>query len=96
MNIVWSDFALADFESNILFLSDEWNEQVIQDFTSETERILNIISKTPKAFPKHNNQNIHSVPITKHITLFYDVKINEIQLLRFWNNYQNPKKMKLR
>ncbi len=96
MIIKWSDKAEEDFEYNILYLLNDWNEKVTQEFTFETERILNIISINPKAFQKNKKFKCHLVPITKHITLFYDVKIKEIELLRFWNNYQNPRKMKLK
>ena len=96
MKIVWSDKAEIDFEENIVFLLKEWNQDVVQNFTFETERVISIISKTPKAFQKHRKMNVHIVPITKHITLFYDVKRNEVQLLRFWNNFKNPKSLKVK
>lgn len=62
-----------------------------QNFTFETERILKIISISPNTFQKHKRLKCHIVPITKQITLFYDVKKSEIELLRFWNNYKNPR-----
>lgn len=96
MKISWSDKAEEDFESNIVFLLEEWNEIVAQNFTFETERVLKIISTNPKAFQKHKKMKCHIVPITKHITLFYDIKRKEIELLRFWNNFKNPRKLKLK
>lgn len=96
MKITWSDKAEEDFASNIEYLYQDWNEAVVQDFTAETERVLKIIQATPKIFRKHKKSNVHVAPITKHITLFYDVKKKEIQLLRFWNNFQNPRKLSLK
>ena len=96
MKIIWSKEAEEDFEQNILYLMEKWNESVILNFTSETERILKIITTNPNAFQKHKKSNVHFVPITKHISLFYDVKSQEIELLRFWNNYKKPNKKKLK
>ena len=96
MNIIWSDKAEEDFEQNIIYLLDNWDEKVVQKFTYETEFVLSIISKSPKVFQKHKKINVHFVPITKHVTLFYEIENKEIYLLRFWNNFQNPRKVKLK
>ena len=95
MKLVWSDKAEEDFACNIEYLYRDWNEEVVLDFTAETERVLKIIRNTPRAFRKDKKTNVHCASITKHITLFYDVRKNEIVLLRFWNNYQNPRKRSL-
>ncbi|MES2588268.1 MAG: hypothetical protein V4622_04755 [Bacteroidota bacterium] len=92
MKISWSKTAEKDFEENIIYLLEDWSEAVVFDFTTETERILKIISKSPKTFQKHKVRNIHRVVLTKQITLFYKVKSDRVELLRFWNNYKNPKK----
>jgi plasmid stabilization system protein ParE len=88
MIIVWSDEAIRDFEENLIFLSEEWNVQVVLDFTEETERILHVISEMPKAF-RHYRKNIHAAPVTQHITLFYRIGRDKIELIRFWNNYRS-------
>lgn len=96
MKIIWSDKAEEDFKQNIEYLFQEWNEEVVKNFTFEAERVLKIIEITPRVFQKHQKKNVYIVPITKHITLFYDVKRKEIQLLRFWNNFKNPRKLCLK
>lgn len=96
MNIIWSDQAEDDFEQNIIYLFEKWNEKVVQKFTYETEFVLNIISKSPKVFQKNKKLNIYFVPITKHVTLFYEIVDKEIYLLRFWNNFQNPRRVHLK
>lgn len=96
MKISWSEKAEEDFEQNIIFLLDRWNENVAQSFTSETVLVLKIISKTPKVFQKNKKLNVHFVPITKQVTLFYEIQKKQIILLRFWNNFQNPRKIKFK
>jgi plasmid stabilization system protein ParE len=95
MKLIWSDKAEEDFDCNIDYLYRDWNEEVVLDFTTETARVLKIIRNTPRAFRKDKKTNVHCASITKHITLFYDVQQKEIVLLRFWNNYQNPRKRRL-
>ena len=95
MTILWSQKAEEDFESNIIYLLENWSIEVVQDFTSETEKVLNIITINPKAFQHNKVIKCHVVPITKQITLFYEIKKTQIILLRFWNSYQNPRKLKL-
>ncbi|MEO9258229.1 MAG: hypothetical protein ABI207_07600 [Crocinitomicaceae bacterium] len=68
MKIIWSKLAEIDFEENLNYLNDEWDEKVVLDFTIETERIFKIIFQKPTTFKKYR-KNIHQVPITKHITL---------------------------
>ncbi len=96
MTILWSKKAEEDFESNIIYLLENWSTEVVQEFTSETEKVLNILAINPKAFQQNIVIKCHVVPITKQITLFYEVKKNQVILLRFWNNYQNPRKLKVK
>lgn len=95
MKLIWSDKAEEDFAYNVEYLYRDWNEEVVLDFTTETARVLKIIRNTPRAFRKDKKTNAHCAAITKHITLIYDVRQKEIELLRFWNNSQNPRKRKL-
>lgn len=95
--IVWSKPAQVDYWSNIDFLIDKWTETEALNFIFKTETILDVISENPKAFQKFNyKRNIHVVPVTKEINLFYMVRKDRIELLRFWNNYQNPQKLNLK
>ncbi len=91
--IRWSKSAESDFEENLNYLFEQWDEKVVLDFTLESERVFEIIAQKPKAFRKYK-KNIHQVPITKHITLFYRVEKNKIELLRFWNNFKKPRVIK--
>lgn len=95
--IVWSKPAQVDYWSNIDFLIDKWTETEALNFIFKTDTILEVISENPKAFKKFNyKRNIHVVPVTKEINLFYMVRKDTIELLRFWNNYQNPQKLNLK
>ena len=95
MRIIWSKKAIQDFENNIEFLNTEWNQSVVHNFTLEVQRVFKIIQISPKSFMIDKKNNCYVVSITKHISLFYRIKRNQIFLLRFWNNYQNPNQVKI-
>lgn len=95
MKIIWSKKAIQDFENNIEFLNTEWNQSVVQNFTLEIQRVFKIIELNPKSFKFDKNNNCYVVIITKHISLFYRIKRDQIILFRFWNNYQNPNQMNI-
>ena len=88
--------AVEDFDRNIVYLINFWNVKVVRQFTAETINVIELISINPQAFQFYKEQNCYAVPITKQITLFYEFRKNEIILLRFWNNYQNPRGLTLK
>jgi plasmid stabilization system protein ParE len=94
MQVVWSKLALEDFEQNLNYLQDNWELKVIQNFTAKVERTLKVIQSNPKSFQKHKRLKCYIVPIIPQIILYYEITGNKIVLLRFWNSYKNPKKIK--
>ena len=52
-----------------------------------------MLSKDNLTFKPTLYKNTFEVPVVKQINLFYDVQDNTIVLLRFWNNYQDRKKL---
>ena len=73
MNILWSNPAKNDYWNNIDFLLEEWSEKEAKNFISEVNRVLKLISKNPKTFFKVGYRELRRVPITPHITLFYEI-----------------------
>lgn len=94
--IVWSGPSKDDYWQNIDFLLENWYKKQVIDFIDAVDRYLNIISSNPKTFSKTEYRNVRSVPIVKQVTLFYRISDNNtVELIRFWNNYQNPDKLRL-
>ena len=94
--IIWSKTAEIDYTENINFLLEEWSEKQVFKFINAVNKNLNLIKNNPKTFALTEYYNVRSALIIKQIRLFYRVYDNKtIELIRFWNNYQNPKKIKL-
>jgi plasmid stabilization system protein ParE len=95
--INWTPEAERTFLQNLEYLSYRWNNKVITDFINKVDDAIQVIASNPKAFPSHNSTlNIHKCVVTPQITVYYRIVDDQtIDLLTFWNNYQNPDKLKL-
>ena len=94
--IKWSDEAINTFESNLDYLIKEWTENEIRSFIKQTNAKIKSIELNPKLYRcSEKNPYIRRVGINKNITLFYQYLStkNEVILLSFWNNRQDPKNL---
>lgn len=93
--IVWSPLAVSDVEKTLDYLQKEWNEQVTLAFLDEIDKLLKQISFNPKQFPQVNRKlKVRKCVLTKQNTLFYRENKGFVELLRFFDTRQNPKKLK--
>ncbi len=94
--IFWLPEALKTYNQNVLYLREYWYEDIVDNFKMEVEKHLDFISDNPSLFRLHDKKNnVRKCLIIKQITLYYKVSDDRIELLTFWNNYQNPKKLNL-
>jgi len=98
MKISWTPTARKTYFHVLDYLEKTWTDREIQNFINEVENLLDMIAKNPKMFEKSGKKkNIRKGFITKHNTLYYRVmpKKKELQLLLFWDNRQDLKKLNL-
>ncbi|MFH7003421.1 type II toxin-antitoxin system RelE/ParE family toxin [Flavobacterium bizetiae] len=96
VQIIWTTIARNDYWKNIEYLESEWTLQDVYNFMDKTDDLIQLLMKQNLIFKPSNYKDVFQVPVTKQITLYYKVlEDNEIKLLRFWNTYQNPEKLKL-
>ena len=93
--IIWSPQAKRDYWQNIDYLEAEWTFQDVLNFIEKTESTIQLIAKNNTFFVSTNYKNVHKVVITKQITLYYRITSTNIELLRFWNTYQDLENFKL-
>ena len=96
--IVWTLKALETYLANMLYLETAWTNKEVTRFALLVEKKLLVLSKQPRIGSPRNKQqhNIRHTVLHKRVSLIYRIKTNkkEIELLRFWNNYQNPLRLK--
>lgn len=95
MIVIWSPQAKTDYWQNIDYLELEWNFQDVLNFIEKVEYTIQLIAKNDTLFSATNYKSVHKVVITKQITLYYRVTPTTIELLRFWNTYQDLENFKL-
>ena len=82
--------AIDDFDENILFLKERWNDKIIFDFLEKTQHVIELIMHSPNIGAWDSSIGCNKILVSKHIYLFYVMEKNEIHLLRFWNNFKKP------
>jgi hypothetical protein len=62
----------------------------------KVDDLLVLLTKDNLVFKPTHYKFVFKVPVTKQISLFYRLAANnDIELLRFWNTYQNPENFSL-
>jgi len=96
--ISWTHRAWKTYEANINYLGIAWSDIEIKKFVTTVDKKLINLSIHPHIGTARNKKypNIRLTLVHKRIALIYRVKPvkKEIQLLVFWNTYQNPLKLK--
>ncbi|MDA3891884.1 MAG: hypothetical protein PF517_09505 [Salinivirgaceae bacterium] len=94
--ITWSIDAEYDYEENIEYLLREWSVKEVEEFIEKADEVINTLRTELVRYQAAKYRGIFKCVVCKQITLFYKEKDEtEIELVRFWNNYQDDKKLKL-
>jgi plasmid stabilization system protein ParE len=96
--IVWTLKSLQTYLENIHYLDTAWAKEDVKKFVQTVEKKLFTLSKQPGIGSPRNKkqQNIRYTVLHKRVSLIYRInnRKKEIELLRFWNTYQHPSKLK--
>ncbi len=94
--VIWTPNALKTYIANIGYLEKDWTEKEVKRFITDTEKKIQNIAGQPLIGSSRSAKypNIRFTLIHKRVALIYRYKPvkNEIELLRFWNTWQNPRK----
>lgn len=81
--IVWTQVASADLARVLQYLSEEWSQQVADDFTLSLEAQLKIIIHFPSVgIPSARIPFVRRVLISKHNALFYMQDATTIKVIK--------------
>jgi len=93
--VIWSPLSEKDFDSILEYLQSNWDNKVVHNFIEIVDELLTQISNNPKQFPViQKKKKIRKCVITKHNTLFYRDRKEFIDILRIFDNRQDPKKLR--
>jgi plasmid stabilization system protein ParE len=92
----WNKIARLDYIDNIDYLLRDWSEKEAQEFIDAVDETEFILMQGNVEFQNTDMPEIKRCVICKQITLFYRIiDKKNIELLRFWNNYQHANKLNL-
>ena len=89
--ILWTDHALDELEQTFGYLQLNFSEKEIGRLAYKIESVLQLILTFPELYPESARQKgLRRAVITKFNTLYYRIKGDQIEILSFFSNRQNP------
>lgn len=96
IKVVWTEEATNSHEEIFLFLIEIWNIKIAKAFVQLVDEKIKWICEYPNSALLHDKLNlIQKVIIHPHVTLFYRYlkQENSIEILLFWDNRQDDRKL---
>jgi len=95
--VIWSPQSEDDFSNILEYPMDHWDKSVLLKFIDIVDEIVNQISINPKQYPIIQKQKkIRKCVITKHNSLYYRDRKGYVDILRIYDNRQDPGKPKFK
>lgn len=92
--VTWTDAALSDLSNVLSYLSENWTEREIANFSKKLHKRLATISQFPISFPKSRNKpNVRRSVLSKNNIIYYSIKDDKIVILRLVSPRQLINKM---
>ena len=91
-SVIWSPTARLSFIQVLNYLDEKWTEKEIGFFIARTEEVIRHICENPLLYPYFKESDTHKAVVVKQVSLFYRLKLKEVELLVFWDNRLDPAK----
>lgn len=93
LKIKWTKRAHNSFDKTVEYIVEEWSEKSAQKFIKKVNSFLITLEKHPEIGKiELKEKQIHGFVLSRYTTVFYRIKKNQIILLNFFDNRQNPSK----
>jgi plasmid stabilization system protein ParE len=91
LEVVFSDVAIDMLISIGEFIENKWSPTQTNKFLEKVHKTIDLASKHPYMFKASSfKDNIRIGLVSKQTSFFYEIKENEIVILFFWDNRQDP------
>ena len=91
LKIVFSANALEILLSVINYIERNWGSRQSEKFLEKVHKALDLASKNPYMFKASSiEDSVRKGFISKQTSFFYEIHENEIFILFFWDNRQEP------
>lgn len=94
--IIWSDIAKSEFREILKFYIDRnKSAEYSLKLLDETEDLLKTLSKSEFIGRLTANKKTRVIPMKVYL-IFYEIKIDTIEIVSFWDNRQDNKKLNIK
>jgi len=91
MQIIWSKNAQITFDAIVVYLENSFGKNVAKKFIAKADSSIQVIATFPNLYRAISlKQNVRKATISKVCSLYYEVNIDSIVILYFWDNRQEP------
>ena|ERR1700748_1060814 len=91
LKIVFSDVATDMLVSIAEFIENKWSSKQAKEFLEKVDKTINLAAEHPYMFKVSDfKDNIRIAFVSKQTSFYYRVRENEIIILFFWDNRQDP------
>ena len=89
--IYFSQEAKDSFEALLEQVKERWGTKTAKQFQKDTKRILEVVAKLPFTFQViQEDTRVRRVIVHRTISLLYRVVADEVQVIVFFDNRQDP------
>jgi hypothetical protein len=96
MKVSWTPTARKTYFKVLDYLQESWTKRELENFINKVGHVIIQIEENPAMFEtSRKKKNIRKGFVTQHNSLYYRIKPKkkEIELLLFWDNRRDPKKL---
>jgi len=96
MKVTWTRNAKRSYDRELNFILKKWSAKEMLDFMDLTDRFIATLESEIFEGKIDSRPNVFSGSISKQTKIFFKKypECNEIRLLLFWNNSQDPEELK--
>lgn len=91
----FSPRAKQELASVLEYLEAHWGEKTRLKFEKKLAQRLDMMAQMPHSFPKSPiNKLVSNTVLIKQVSIFFSVSETHVNILSFFDNRQNPAKLK--
>lgn len=90
LSVLWTDEAQETFDRIVLLLEDNWGMAAARKFIQDVQKTTTLLQEQPYLYKASPVLNCRQAVITHQTSMFYEVTDNQIIILFFYDNRQEP------
>ena len=93
MRLEWTEDAVESFKSINEFVAGNWGDELALSLRKSIDFALNKLLTFPEMGYIFLNLRFRKLTIHKYVSIYYTIRSNQIKIIFFWDNWQDPKRL---